>query len=249
MIEKSRSTSLALATVAILRQPPGFSIIIPCYRDETQLTILLGQLQTISAVSPPEIIVVDGAASASCRSICRDHKTRWLAGEPCRGRQLLAGALAARGEVLWFLHADMQITSTAFAAMSRAIDQGATGGFFRFRFAVPREWPALILEPAIALRCRWGVPYGDQGLFMLRDSYRAAGGHAPWPLFEEVPLVRNARRLGRFVALREPIYVNPRRWQRDGWWRRTWHNRRLALKFASGVAPETLAAKYETGNR
>lgn len=227
---------------------PRFSVVIPCYHDETQLKVLLGQLRTITAATSPEIIVVDGAASASCRSICRDHKARWLAGEPCRGRQLLDGALKARGDVLWFLHADTQVTPTAFAAMSRAIDQGAVGGFFCFRFAAPREWPVLILEPAIALRCRWGVPYGDQGLFMMRDVYHAAGGHAPWPLFEEVPLVRNARRQGRFVALRESIYVNPRRWQRDGWWRRTWHNRRLALKFASGAAPEVLAAQYETGN-
>lgn len=227
---------------------PRFSVVIPCYHDETQLKVLLGQLRTIPAATSPEIIVVDGAASASCRSICRDHKARWLAGEPCRGRQLLDGALKARGDVLWFLHADTQVTPTAFAAMSQAIDQGAVGGFFCFRFAAPREWPVLILEPAIALRCRWGVPYGDQGLFMMRDVYHAAGGHAPWPLFEEVPLVRNARRQGRFVALRESIYVNPRRWQRDGWWRRTWHNRRLALKFASGAAPEALAAQYETGN-
>lgn len=225
-----------------------FSIVIPCYHDEPQLTVLLSQLRAIPAVTPPEIIVVDGAASMACRSVCHAHKARWLAGAPCRGRQLLDGALKARGDVLWFLHADTQVTSTAFAAMSRAIGQGAAGGFFRFRFAAPREWPVLILEPAIALRCRWGVPYGDQGLFMMRDSYHVAGGHAPWPLFEEVPLVRNARRHGRFVALRESIYVNPRRWQRDGWWRRTWHNRRLALKFAAGVAPEALAVQYEAGN-
>lgn len=231
-----------------LKQSPRFSIIIPCYHDEAQLSNLLGQLRTISAPAPLEIVVVDGAVSIACRSVCRAQKAHWLAGEPCRGRQLLDGALKARGDVLWFLHADTQISSTAFAAMSRAIDQGALGGFFRFRFAAPREWPALILEPAIALRCRWGVPYGDQGLFMTRDSYRAAGGHAPWPLFEEVPLVRNVRRLGRFVALREPIYVNPRRWQRDGWWRRTWHNRQLALKFTAGAAPETLATQYEAGN-
>ena len=71
------------------------------------------------------------------------------------------------------------------------------GGYFRFRFDRPRAWPALLLEPAIAFRCRFGVPYGDQGLFMRRHAYWDAGGHSPWPLFEEVALIEGLRRLGR----------------------------------------------------
>lgn len=226
---------------------PSFSVIIPSFRDEWQLQGLLSQLKDIDS-RLWEIIVVDGAQSVGCRSICHAHQVRWVAGKPCRGEQMLTGASKAQGEVLWFLHTDTQISLHALSAMATAFDNGAVGGYFRFRFAAPRQWPALVLEPAIALRCRWGVPYGDQGLFIARESYRATGGHAPWPLFEEVPLVRNARRLGRFVALREPIYVNPHRWQRDGWWRRTWRNRWLAMKFATGAAPEALAAQYYAGN-
>ncbi len=221
-----------------------FSIIIPCYQDEQKLFCLLEQLNSMPD-KPWEIIVVDGGGSESCRRISNLFQVRWLAADqPCRGQQLSAGALAAQGDVLWFLHADVRLSSTSFVAMTRAVHNGAIGGFFRFRFDVPRHWPAFILEPAIMLRCCFGVPYGDQGLFILRECYHAVGGHAPWSLFEEVPLVQGARQIGRFIGLREPIYVNPRRWQQDGWWRRTWHNRTLALKFACGVAPQKLAASY-----
>ncbi len=222
---------------------PSFSVIIPCYRDEDKLAYLLYQLHQLPR-GPEEIIVVDGADSESCREICNQYSVHWLTSGPCRGEQLRAGAALAKAEVLWFLHADARFSKDSLGAMTSALEQGAVGGYFRFRFDVARTWPALILEPAIALRCRYGVPYGDQGIFVLREIYKKAGGHGPWPLFEEVPLVRQVRRLGHFQSLREPILVDPCRWQQDGWWRRTWKNRQLALNFARGVAPNELASRY-----
>ena len=222
-----------------------FSIVIPCYQDEENLRCLLEQLQNMPD-KPEEIIVVDGAGSKYCSSICKIYHTHWLTSQPCRGQQLLMGAAHAQGEVLWFLHTDVRLSLNSFASMMHAIKKGALGGFFRFRFDAPSDWPAYILERAIMLRCGLGVPYGDQGLFILRDSYYAIGGHAPWPLFEEVPLVQGARKLGKFVALSEPIFVSSRRWRQDGWWRRTWNNRELALKFACGVPPQILAQRYQT---
>ena len=227
----------------------NFSVIIPCYRDEGKLANLLDQLRKLPnglSQDSLEIIVADGADARQCREICAQHGARWVPGEPCRGSQLLAGAALAQGDALWFLHADVRLPPDPVTAMERAFEQGAVGGYFRFRFDAPRAWPALLLEPAIALRCRIGVPYGDQGLFMTRRAYVEAGGHSPWPLFEEVALVRGLRRLGRFLPLREPLFIDPRRWHRDGWWRRTWVNRSLALAFARGAEPGGLAARYRS---
>jgi rSAM/selenodomain-associated transferase 2 len=226
---------------------PRFSVVIPCFRDEKKLTDLLCQLQNLPITSGCrllEVIVVDGASTLKCCEVCNRYGAYWVPDEPCRGQQLTAGAAFARGDALWFLHADARLPENPLAAMNRAFEQGAIGGYFSFRFGAPRAWPALLLEPAIALRCRLGVPYGDQGLFMARGAYIEAGGHSPWPLFEEVALVRRLRGAGRFVALREPLFIDPRRWHRDGWWRRTWINRSLALAFARGVQPERLADRY-----
>lgn len=222
---------------------PSFSVIIPCYQDEEKLAQLLGQLQKLPH-PPAEIIVVDGANRQTCRDVCTQHDAHWVASEPCRGRQLLQGAALAQGDALWFLHADMRLPADPLTAVAQALDQGAVGGYFRFQFDSPRAWPASILESAIALRTRFGVPYGDQGIFAKRDAYFAAGGHAPWPLFEEVPLVKGLRRLGHFQPLLEPLWIDSRRWQRDGWWRRTWHNRKLAIRFACGMSPDKLAEHY-----
>jgi rSAM/selenodomain-associated transferase 2 len=222
-----------------------FSVIIPCYHDEDKLADILGELRQLPD-SSPEIIVVDGARDPACGRVCKQYDAQWLDAEPCRGQQLRTGAALAKGDVLWFLHADNRLPPDPLRAMRLALDQGAVGGYFRFRFDHPRAWPALLLEPAIALRCRFGIPYGDQGLFMRRNAYWEAGGHSPWPLFEEVDLINGLRRRGRFMPLHESILVDPRRWNRDGWWRRTWVNRNLALAFAWGASPARLAARYRS---
>ena len=116
-----------------------------------------------------------------------------------------------------------------------------------FRFAGAPDWRKRALAALINARARVGVPYGDQGLFATRAAYEAAGGFADAPLFEEVPLVRGLRRQGRFVALGESIGVSPRRWERDGWLRRTLANRALALAYMAGAAPERLARRYGAG--
>lgn len=223
----------------------NYSVIIPCFHDEEKLACLLAQLQKLP-YRPWEIIVVDAANSESCAEICTQFQTQRIISEPCRGQQLLTGAAQAKSDILWFLHADAQLSNDPLTAMTKAIAQGAIGGYFRFRFAAPHAWPAFILEPMIALRCRIGVPYGDQGIFIARSVYHQIGGHASWPLFEEVPLVRAARRFGKFLPLPESIFIDPRRWQRDGWWRRTWHNRKLALNFMCGVTPQELASRYHS---
>ncbi|MEQ1600566.1 MAG: glycosyltransferase [Methylophilaceae bacterium] len=224
---------------------PSLSIIIPCYHDEQKLAQLLAQIQHLPH-TPREVIVVDGAASQTCQAICQQFHAIWLPSEPCRGKQLLAGVAIAQSEVLWFLHADARLPKDPITAMERALEKGAVGGYFKFKFDTPRAWPAYLLEPAIALRCRFGIPYGDQGLFMTKQAYVQAGGHAPWPLFEEVPLVKGLRKSGRFMALDVPLFVDPRRWQRDGWWRRTLQNRQFALAFAYGKSPEQLAKLYRS---
>ena len=221
----------------------NLSVIIPCYRDHHQMVLLLEQLKALSDVTL-EVIVVDAAGDSTCQAICSQYGANWYRSEPCRGQQLLQGAQVAKGDILWFLHTDVRISPNALSSIAQAITHGAVGGYFRFVFDGPRAWPMLLLEPAIALRSRFGIPYGDQGIFVKKVDYFKVGGHAPWPLFEEVPLVKRLRNQGLFQPLLDPIWVDSRRWQQDGWWHRTIQNRMLALRFMCGASPDTLAKTY-----
>jgi rSAM/selenodomain-associated transferase 2 len=219
------------------------SVIIPVLGDEAPLGELLGRLRAL-APPPDEVVVVDGGASEACRAICNGERAIYLRSPPGRGRQLREGAARATGAVLWFLHADAEPAVDSVALIRRAVDAGARGGYFRFRFAGEPRASKSLLAALINLRASLGVPYGDQGIFATRTAYQQAGGFTDAPLFEEVPLVRALRRAGRFARIDATIGVSPRRWERDGWVRRTLENRILALSYMAGLSPQRLARRY-----
>jgi rSAM/selenodomain-associated transferase 2 len=224
---------------------PSVSIIVPVWRDTASLASLLEQLLRQS-LAPQEVIVVDGDAGSGedVATLCALHTAVYLRCLAGRGAQLNAGARRARGDVLWFVHADAGLQPGSLQAVADAVAAGARGGYFRFRFAGPRSLTRALLERCIGWRCKVGAVYGDQAIFAARQAWLQAGGFAEQPLFEEVRLVRALKRMGEFVALPIDIEVSARRWERDGWWRRTVMNRLLALGYILGVPPKRLAHWY-----
>lgn len=220
--------------------PYQISIVIPTLVDDAALPSLLRRIRAWPR-RPREIVVVDGDSSASTRALCKRHQAVWLPSVHGRGVQLMKGAAHAHGSTLWFLRADCEPHPDSLTAIAIAVDSGAVGGYFRFRFTGQRRWYKTLFEIGIRIRCRWGVPYGDQGLFAERERFDVCGGFAPMPLFEEVPLVKALRRQGRFQALPLTIGVSARRWERDGWLRRALANRLLALGYMLGLSPARLA--------
>jgi rSAM/selenodomain-associated transferase 2 len=227
----------------------ALSVVIPCWRDEAALVQLLQQLDQLRGERRLQVLVVDAAQSEQCRQICQRHGAEWLSAQPCRGEQLRMGAARAEHPIIWFLHADAQLHGDPLGELQRTIAAGAVGGYFRFRFAGPPSWRSRLLERLIAWRNRFGVPYGDQGIFASRQAYHAAGQHSPWPLFEEVELIRNLRRIGSLSRVDQGLLVDTRRWNRDGWWKRSLHNRLLALAHLCGVSPFTLVRLYQRKKR
>ncbi len=205
-----------------------------------------GLLETIRRMPsrPAEIIVADGGDDTAAEALCAEYRCMHVRTRPGRGHQLHAGATRASGDVIWFLHADASPGADALDQIRAHISAGAIGGYFHFRFSGPQALHKRLLAALINLRCRFGVPYGDQGLFVSRAAYRRTSGFVDAPLFEEVSLVRELRSAGRFDAVDATLGVSPRRWERDGWLRRTLNNRILALGYALGVPAEQLARRY-----
>lgn len=228
--------------------PYEISIVIPTFEEDAALAPLLKRIRNWPR-KPREVIVVDGASRPETRALCERQQALWLPSVHGRGVQLMKGAMHAKGTALWFIRADSEPHAESLGAIAVAIDSGAVGGYFRFRFTGQRRWYKALLERAIGLRSRWGVPYGDQGIFATREFFDVCGGFAPTPLFEEVPLVKALRRQGRFDALPIPIGVSERRWERDGWWRRILGTRLLSMGYLLGVSPARLARWAAVVNR
>ena len=221
------------------------AIVIPVLGDATALNSLIGLIQGWTT-QPAEIIVVSAGSNNRVRDLCRDHDCRYVESISCRGVQLARGAVDASADVLWFLHADAEPDTGSLSEISRALNEGAEGGYFRFSFHGESTWRKRLLARLINLRTRLGgIPYGDQGIFVSREAYIEAGGFASQPLFEEVTLVKTLRSRGHFHALALPIGVAARRWERDGWWYRSLTNRGLAIRYLLGAPAERLAEYYE----
>ena len=148
------------------------------------------------------------------------------------------------GRWLLFLHADTRLHERWFDALRQAESRRAVGGAFRFTLDSPRP-AARLIERGVAWRTRWlGLPYGDQGLFVRRDAFEALEGYRPYPLMEDVDLVRRLRRRGSLLLSPLPVRTSARRWERDGWMRRSVRNLALVALYFAGVPPHRLARSY-----
>ncbi len=222
------------------------SVIVPVFRDITSLTGLLEQLNLVRH-ELLEIIVVDGDVTPACQQLCATFSVHWLAAEPCRGAQLRAGANIAAGDILWFLQADVQIPPQSITVIRAAVaTTTAVGGYFRFALQGRATLAKQLFTKLVNWRTIVGIPYGDQGIFVRASSYCKVDGHRPIPLFEEVRLIRRLRKIGSVVRLALEMPIDPRRYQRDGWLRRCFSNRLLALGYGAGIDPFRLAAWYRS---
>ena len=226
---------------------PFVSVIVPVLHDAEQFDSLLSSFRP---GDDAEIIVANGAAADPAMPGLRSRfpHVRWTDGPPGRGRQMNQGSAQAKGRWLLFLHADTRLSPGWVEEIRRADrDEHCVGGSFRLQLDSAAV-PARVIEWGVALRVRWfGLPYGDQALFVRHDVFKALDGYRPWPLMEDVDLVRRLRRMGWLMHSHLPLRVSARRWERNGWARCSAKNVMLVLLFLAGVAPERLARLYHRG--
>lgn len=218
------------------------SVIIPALNEAAYIGQTLERLWRGAA---DEVIVADGGSADATREIA--SKLARVVESP-RGRavQQNHGAAAASGDVLFFLHADCWPEPGWKAEVQSAAQRnGFVAGAFRMRIDGDRHIYRCI-ERAGDLRVRWfGLPYGDQGIFLRSDLFRELGAFPAVSLMEDLMLMRRVRKLGRVALLDHPIHISPRRWERFGVVRQTMRNWGLTvLAVWADVHPDRLARFY-----
>ena len=187
------------------------SVIIPTWCEAGRIAQAIDMARAVG----DEIIVADPGSPDSTGEVARSHGAQLVRADKGRGCQLRAGAAAASGEVLLFLHADAELPVGARDAILCALrDPDVVGGNFLLAFEGDTPF-AKLYSVANDLRRRWfRVYYGDSGIFVRRPVYEALGGFKPYPIFEDYEFVRRLEQRGRTAYVRDvAIRVSARRFE------------------------------------
>jgi rSAM/selenodomain-associated transferase 2 len=220
------------------------SIIMPALNEEARIATQLAGLAGLSGVD--EIIVVDGGSIDRTRDLAAAAGCHVVTAPRGRGTQMNAGANAASGDILLFLHADVMLPVDAPSLIRTALaDPGVVAGAFRTRTIAEgrRTWATRWLALA-DLRSRYTrLPYGDQALFVRRDAFQRVGGFPAQPLFEDLEISRRLWSVGRVQTLRAEVRVSGRRFLARPLYFAILMNV-LPVLYRLGVPPQTLQRAY-----
>lgn len=218
------------------------SVIVPTLNAETTLgSCFAGLMEGLDAGLIREVIVSDGGSSDGTGAQAQAWGADVVHGTASRGGQLRRGVAAARGEWFLILHADT-VLAPGWSGAVIAHMQGRRAGWFRLSFDRRGLAPSMVAGWA-NLRSRMGLPYGDQGLLVHRDVYRATGGYRDIPLMEDVALARALR--GQLTPVDAVAITSASKYRQHGWLSRGSRNLWTLLRYLCGTSPMRLAQSYD----
>jgi rSAM/selenodomain-associated transferase 2/rSAM/selenodomain-associated transferase 1 len=221
---------------------PAISVVIPALNEASQIAATLSPLVRTPDV---EIIVVDGGSTDATVAVARADGVRVLESRPPRSIQMNAGAAAADGGILLFLHADTRLPAGFDEQVRQTLARPrVAAGAFRLRINAHGN-RLRVIERAANWRSRWlQMPYGDQALFMRMDLFWELGAFPPIPIMEDFELVRRLKRRGRMALASGCAETSARRWLRLGAVKTWLINQCVIAAYYAGVSPQRLAVWY-----
>jgi rSAM/selenodomain-associated transferase 2 len=219
---------------------PAISIIVPIRDEPAELGEVLSRWWSPGQA---EMLVVDDTGSPAAE-VLRRAGARVIERAGSRGARLGHAAGLARGDILFFLHADSRPPDDALELVRRSLSGRTCAGAFSLEYAEADRTMRCIAWSA-NLRSRWlRLPFGDQGLFCTRAAYESAGGFRDLPVCDDLDLVRRLKRTGRFEILPERVVTSARHYRRRGVARQTLRVWRVLAGYYLGVDPTRLARWY-----
>lgn len=195
------------------------SIIIPTYNEAAQIVQTLKSIEQTKGDALTETIVVDGGSTDDTINLATQHGAKVIvSNRKGRGAQMNAGASIAKGDVLYFLHADSVPPNNFTAYISEAIGKGAASGCFRLQFDV-QHW----FLKANCWFTRFNVNairFGDQSLFVTKNIWAKCGGfREDLIVMEDQEIIHRIKQFGKFRVMPAAVTTSARKYIDNGIYR------------------------------
>ena len=224
------------------------SVIIPVLKEESGINVLLEDIERKFFNPAAQVVVVDcDPRSSTLNAITRTHpdlqKIRTHKG---RAVQMNAGAAAADGDVLLFLHADTRLPESAPDDISEAFeDPCVVAGAFRLKLDSDNPFLKFVSYTASLRSEITKIPLGDQALFIRRKYFNSIGGFREMPLMEDTEIMERIKKNnGKIKIVGSSVVSSARRWREGGIFVNTFKNHLVRFLYSLGVSPVRLHRMY-----
>lgn len=222
------------------------SIIIPILNEAETIGNLLNYLIENSATKNiAEIIIVDGGSSDGSVDIVKQFEnTTLLISEKGRAKQMNLGAQKAKGNILYFLHADSFPPKHFDTYIIDEIKNGKQAGCFRMQFNSNHWWLKLA---GWFTKFNWKICRGgDQSLFITKDLFNDVGGYdESYIICEDSVIVKKLYAKKHFTVINKKLTTSARRYEKNGIWKLQYHFFGIHLMKYFGASAETLLSYYK----
>jgi rSAM/selenodomain-associated transferase 2 len=228
-----------------MKSEMNLSIIIPTYNEEDNIKKTVTFLRRYAVDSWIEIIVSDAGSTDKTIQQAKVAGAHAVV-SPGKGRsaQMNYGASLAKGDVLYFVHADCLPPSTFVADLENAISQGYDMGRYQTEF----DSNKLILK-LNAWFTRFDLFVcmgGDQTLFMKRSLFEECKGFkGDMKIMEEYEFCERARKIGRYKILKGRVLISARKYKTNSWWRVQLANSKVVRMYKNGASQQDMVQAYK----
>ena len=218
------------------------SIIVPVWNEQETIATLLTSLQNLAGSK--EIIVVDATSTDKTKELAQNKAQVVSCTVSSRAAQMNKGASLAKGDILWFVHADTKVPTTSLMLIKKALKQHAYG-CFALSFFDSQCFSLKLIAYFSNLRVKcFSLIFGDQAMFIRKEFFLQLGGFTQMELMEDFEFSMRAKKIVKPVILKTKIGTSARKFLRGGIWRTCLLMQKIKFFYLLGTPSAKLKELY-----
>ena len=221
------------------------SVIIPTLNESQYLVQRIEFIKNFGGEAVIEIIVVDGQSSDETRTVAAGAGAEVLTSPiSSRAAQMNYGARLAKGEVLYFVHADVQLIPSFVQDIQEVLKAGYVAGCYRYRFDVDKMMLKVMafFTRFDGIMCRGG----DQTLYVKKEAFEALKGFDEYyTIMEDYDFIIRLKKNHKFKVIQKEVVVSARKYEMNSWFRVQSANLIIFIMFFLKRPPDQMKKMYK----